>query len=589
MKGSSIGKLVVCLSVLCLLAAGVQAAPVITKGGVQNVFGNQFSAAEIARGSWFAVKGTGLGPANIVIAPGAPYPAELSATKVTFTPASGGSAVESRMYYTVDTQVAGLLPSSTPAGDYDVRVIYNGASSAPSRVKVVERNFGFATANSSGQGQAQATNASLNSGVSLVRMVAGSVPFNGYTWQYRPAYPGETLIAWGTGLGADSASDVNGGTSGDMKDAAQVKVVVGGVEINPAYAGRSSGSPGLDQINFTLPSNVPQGCIVSVQVRAGGKSSNLGTLAISASGASICSSPDFNTDQIRSLASGGTVTQGSFTLSKTLTAMSAGSLGSFEITSESAGGSFSKFSADNLSNSLSIAMSQIGSCYFMRMQGGLTDIQSGVVLKAADAGTPLTFNGPNASNKSLPRAADNSYNLDLYSSGIGGFGGSGSPTLSGGTYTLAGPGGSEVGSFSVTSPFPASFNWTNRTSTTTITRGQPLSVNWTGGGTESGALVSVVGMSGTQIGGTDQDPIYDVGMFVCTAPASAQNLTVPADATNALAPITGDISTGNIGMMIVAATNGPNTGKFAPSVSGGGTAPSQLNYHWAQTATVQVK
>ena len=57
-----------------------------------------------------------------MVAPGSPFPLELAGTKVTYTPAAGGAAVEARMWYTLAGQLAGLLPSSTAAGDYDVRV-----------------------------------------------------------------------------------------------------------------------------------------------------------------------------------------------------------------------------------------------------------------------------------------------------------------------------------------------------------------------------------------------------------------------------------------------------------------------------------
>ena len=264
---------------------------------------------DIARGSWFVVFGTGMGPASISqYSGGLPYPTELSGTRVTFTPASGGAAVEARMWYTsMATQLGALLPSSTAAGDYDVRVIYNSQPSAPRRVKVVERNFGFATQTANGAGPAQAT----YGGADLNRFTTGTVG----TWAVRPAKAGDRIDLWGTGLGPDLSSDLTGATSGDQAAAAQVRVVVGGTEIAPLYAGRSSGSPGLDQIVFTLPAGVAAGCTVSLQVRAGGKTSNLGSLAIANAGQQTCTHPSLTAAQLTKLDQGGTLTYGDFTLS----------------------------------------------------------------------------------------------------------------------------------------------------------------------------------------------------------------------------------------------------------------------------------
>lgn len=53
-------------------AAIAAAQPVVTS--VLNASSYQ---ADIARGSWFVVFGSNMGPANIVLAPGSPFPAEL--------------------------------------------------------------------------------------------------------------------------------------------------------------------------------------------------------------------------------------------------------------------------------------------------------------------------------------------------------------------------------------------------------------------------------------------------------------------------------------------------------------------------------
>ena len=159
------------------------------------------------------------------------------------------------MAYSLAAQVAGLLPSSIAPGTYAVQVTYNTKTSASQTVTVAARSFGIATSNSQGTGAAQATISNVNSGISLVRLTSGSLAFEGYSWTLTPAHPGDTLVLWGTGGGADAANDT-GGTSGDQTAAGNFVVNVDGTPITPLYAGASSGYPGLWQINFTLPASI---------------------------------------------------------------------------------------------------------------------------------------------------------------------------------------------------------------------------------------------------------------------------------------------------------------------------------------------
>ena len=334
--------------------------------------------------------------------------------------------------------MAGLLPSSAAAGAYDVRVIYNGQTSAARRVNVVERNFGFATVSQDGAGPAQATNASLNGGVSLVRFTSGSISFNNLTWQYRPVYPGETLILWGTGIGADAQSDVTGASSGDQTASGGIRVIVGTTEITPAYAGRSTGSPGLDQINFTLPANVALGCTANLSVRAGGRLSNLGSLAIASSGQAQCTHPSLTPAQLTKLDQGGKLTAGSLSIGKLTIKLNLPGVGAFDSTSETAGGAFSRYGISQIADA-NFSTNQVGACVVSRRIGDQTSILTGTPPEALNAGSALVLNGPNASNKQLP-FVQGGYSATLFSSGFGGFGGSGSPTLAQGAYTMTGTG-----------------------------------------------------------------------------------------------------------------------------------------------------
>ena len=99
-----------------LAVAPLAAQPAIDTGGVLN--GASYSPAglpnsAIAQGSIFIVFGKNLGPASIVSA-GYPLSTTLAETSATVT--VNGTAVSPVMIYTLASQVAMVMPSSTPAG-----------------------------------------------------------------------------------------------------------------------------------------------------------------------------------------------------------------------------------------------------------------------------------------------------------------------------------------------------------------------------------------------------------------------------------------------------------------------------------------
>ena len=554
--------ILLCLGAMLLAPVAVWAQPAIrAENGVLNA---SSYTADIARGSWFVVFGTGMGPASLsVYSGGLPYPTQLSGTQVSFTPASGGSAVAARLWYTLAGQVAGMLPSSTPAGDYDVRVTYNGQVSAPRRVKVVERNFGYATQAQNGAGPAQAT----YGGLDLNRFTTGTIG----QWSTRPAKPGDTMVLWGTGLGADPNSDLDGGSSGDQTAAAQVRVLVGGIEVTPAYAGRSSGSPGLDQINFTVPA-VEASCFVPLQVRAGGRTSNLGSIAVASQGMDHCTHPTLSDAQLRTLDGGGSLVIGSLSLIKNSSKVSIPGFGTtFDSDTESVAGSFDRYRIDTVGTA-NFSLVQMGACFVFRRVGTVEEVSQGIAPSPLDAGAQLTLNGPNAAGKAVPREPDSkTYYLSLYSSGVGGVGRSGNSTLTQGTYTLSGTGGTDIGAFTASVEFPGDFAWTNQAAIPDpIPRGSALTVNWTGGGS---GLVTIAGTSMKQSGGTPQNPIYDAAIFDCIAQASAGTFTVPSSVLQQLPAVGSDMTTGSFGSLSVLAIPDVTKGQgvFSAPLTAGGT------------------
>jgi len=562
--------ILLCIAMTIVLPAAAWAQPAIrAENGVVNA---SSYTADIARGSWFGVFGAGMGPATIAIySGGLPYPTELSSTRVSFTPAAGGTAVDARLWYTRADQLAALLPSTAAAGDYDVRVTYGGQTSAPRRVKVVERNFGYATQSQNGAGPAQAT----YGGLDLNRFATGTLG----QWSIRPAKAGDAMVFWGTGLGADANSDLNGGSSGDQTAAAQVRVVVGGIEVTPAYAGRSGGSPGLDQINFTVPANVAAGCFVSVQVRAGGRLSNLGSIAVAEPGKSACAHPTLAESQLSRLDQGGTLVIGDLSMAKTSTKMTVPGFGSFDSKSESVSGSFGKYTVDAV-GSASFSVVQMGACFVFRRVGTSEEVALGKPPAPLDAGAQLLLNGPNAANKAVPRQPNtNTYSATLYASGVAGFGGSGSPTLTQGAYRISGTGGTDIGAFTASVDLPGDFVWSNQDALPDpLPRGSDLTIRWTGGGA---GLVMIAGAALAQTGGTQQNPVYNATLFSCVAQASAGSFTVPPSVLQQLPAVSSDLTGGSFGSLSVFAI--PDVGKgqgvfLAPLTAGGTTDQAFLSY-----------
>ena len=181
------------IQVAVTLTVSAAGAPVITPGGIVNASGYQTT---LAPDTVFVIFGANMGPA-VLQAAGAPsYPSNLAGTSITFAPQPAGPPITAKMIYTSAGQIAGLLPSSIAAGSYAVSVTYNSQSSAPQTVTVAARSFGIATANSAGSGEAQATIANVNGGISLARLTTGSVAFGGYNWTLSLHIP---AILWCSG------------------------------------------------------------------------------------------------------------------------------------------------------------------------------------------------------------------------------------------------------------------------------------------------------------------------------------------------------------------------------------------------------
>src|ERR1700722_17386422 len=183
----------------------------------------------IAQGSIFTLFGGGLGPNPAQEAFSYPLPTTQGLGGTTVQVTVSGVTKNCVMIYASNTQVNAILPSATPVGTGMLSVSYQGATGSIS-VQVLAGSFGTLTLNSAGSGPAVVTDASY-------------VPIT----MVNTAHPGDTLILWGTGLGAASGDETEPPQQVNLNTG--VEVLVGDKPATVSYGGRGS-SPGGDPTNL---------------------------------------------------------------------------------------------------------------------------------------------------------------------------------------------------------------------------------------------------------------------------------------------------------------------------------------------------
>ncbi len=495
----------------------------------------------IAPGGLFVVRGSNLSASGSHCA-SLPLPTRLAGVSITFVPLSGAAGIEAFLWCTYNqdglSQLSGLLPSTVVPGDYHVFVTSEGSVSEPAKTTVVSRKFGLMTASAIGSGRAVAQTYISPGRMDLNRFTTGTYPgTNPVT--HSPARPGQTLVAWGTGLGAIDAQDNTAPGAIDFRSRTEIHVIVGAREIVPNYAGRAPEFPGLDVVNFELPPDVETGCTVPFQVRAGDRLSNRTTIAIAPAGTETCVHEELSEDALSRLDRGGTVVTGWFVLS------SVGNVWDFfgfplTIFDESLAGGFSRYDADQLGNAFSPVTAE-GTCRVYSYAGTWDSLLRGSGATAPDAGPHLVLESQ-IEDWQVTRQAGNSYfglgYLDIFPS-----------------QTLWGIGGRDIGPFHA-DVYPAA-NLTFRVFPATIDRTAGAYIAWSGGGS---SLVSLVGLN-------DRG-----GAFVCTVAGDRGSLTVPSSVLTQAFPDSGQ------GKLMVLTTARPPTanGRFTAPLTSGGTVDSAL-------------
>lgn len=495
-------------------SGGTSGGPTIT--GVVNNYSfipTGFPNSGVAPGTLFLVSGSNLAnppvgnlTLNSSASPGIPTTSAGASLSVQ----AGGKTFSPGIYYASPGQIAAVLPSSTPTGSATITVTFNNATSNTFSFQVVPHALGFGT---------------YSEGVIATNATTGAL--YGYT---NSAKPGDTIVLWGSGLGADTADSDTVFTSSPHPVNTPLQIYVGGVAAKVLYGG-SSGYPGVNQIDVTIPDNVTTGCYITVVAVTGSGSnittSNFGRLAISPSGGECddsilgVSGGTISTLSGQSTVRSGDVIVGQIIGPKSLT-------DNTPQTTNLALATFTKDTGSTYSSSTGSSSSifSLGSCFvseIIQASGGGTSTSVGL-----DAGN-ISLTGPAGTYQLMTIPIEKGdYIGQLPSNAI---------TSSGGAFTFNGSGGADVGSFNTTVNLPNPIlTWTNQSSDATVNRGQGVTVDWTGGG--SGTYVIISGYSSDQNSGA-------YGSFTCIAPQSALTFAVPGYVTSTLPAGSGSLSVEN--------------------------------------------
>lgn len=509
--------------VMALLPAGfpLSAQPVIS--GVQNNYSYilpNLPNYGIAPGSLFVIVGTGLAKPGSLAYPlqdpsqTLPFSLNGATVSVTVNGVNGnGVTTQPALYYATPTAIAAVLPSSTPLGSLAaVTVTYNDTPSQPYNTSVVQSAFGFDTYYGTGSGMAAATD---NLDGYLVDPSCDA-DRDDIKKCIRSAQPGETVVFWGSGVGADPKNDDrNPPVSIDnLNDITQL--FIGGVPVPIVYQGRSH-YQGVDQVDVTLPQNVPTGCVVSVVAVSGTGSSavvsNTVTIPITQNGGA-CSDTlqPIDSAEAAALASQPLVRFGSLSLSQVTNTTG---------TTRTASAQFASILGTSLFAYLENTQPSLGSCVVYQ-QAGVAPVNP-FNLQGLSPGT-VSVTGPNGTlNLSGVPSGPGLYSAALTSGFL---------PLNGGPFTFAGLGGTDVQPFSAGVDVPNPLFWTNQSPAGTIARAQGVVVNWTGNDPDT-----YVRISGSA---TTAGPI--TVFFTCDAPVGPGTFTVPPAVLLALPAAAGGLT-----------------------------------------------
>jgi uncharacterized protein (TIGR03437 family) len=544
---------------LAMLASPVLRAQPSLPPYVQSANNSADYSTTIAQGSIFTVFGRNLGPTTLVEVSTFPLQNILAGTSVTVS--SGSTTLNCPMIFTINSQVAAILPSNTPVGQVTITVSYNAQTDSgglsTTQATVVANSPAVYTPSESGLGAGSLTDQN----------------YNLLTFK-NSAKPGDTVTAWGTGLGPISAPD---NIAPPVLNFQNVQVWVGGQSAKVVYAGRGC-CAGEDQISFTVPA-VGNGCNVPVTVVSGGNSSNTVTMPVSASGGACSDTgPTLPTSILSTAIAGQQVKVALLGIGPAVIGRSIGNTRAVAdrlsaalqtpVSTADAAKIMRAYSAHN-SRAIRTAMAKYAAQWKRldartkaRLSAEIAQTQDGVVaqfgtlnnegevaalgsaqlpaagscvilpnsfpsghplLAGADAGTSLSLTGAGGA-------------LTLNQSGPGTYRAYFGPSVSTqeiplGAYTISGTGGQDARAFIVTLTVASHLAISSPSALATVDRTQPLTVTWTGG--ISGNYVLIGGEAPYYVSATGYVP---PSYFACAEDGGKGTFTIPAYILSSMNP-----------------------------------------------------
>lgn len=216
----------------------------------------------IAPGQFLALFGTGLGPANPVVA-SAPFPNTLGGVTVTIQDRPAP------IYFVSANQMSVLVPFATSGTSAEI-VVRNGTQESNRVTVPVSRTSpGIYSQPQNGIGPG----AVLKSDFSLLTSA-------------NPARRGDTILIYLTGLGTlDPAlrDGVAASTTVLSRVTDSVNVYIGGIKATVSFAGAAPGFAGLYQLNVVVPNGAPVGSAVALAVETSNAFHDMVDIAIAPS------------------------------------------------------------------------------------------------------------------------------------------------------------------------------------------------------------------------------------------------------------------------------------------------------------------
>jgi uncharacterized protein (TIGR03437 family) len=399
-----------------------------------------------------------------------------------------GSSALAMVRLSNPTKIEAIMPRDAPVGESTLTVETDAGRSRPFAIEIAASRIGLYSLNQKGWGQGKID----------VLGDHGRIPNS----MSAPARPGQLAAISSTGLG----------------DGRGLMVVVGGQKAAVVRIDRNV-EPGLDEIRFRIPGNVPQGCYVPLYARVSGAPiSNVVTVSIEAS-ASRCRMPANDAVPPIQESHLGVIGIGRATMLY--------SDGLPRTTVDEAYGAFLDFSNPGRDSSPLLLIPPEGTCtaYTGSYQSGVSGFQSFPdavlgMLEGRGMGAGRTLSLRDGSEiRAVPATGRGSYwaRLGLEEPGVR----SNHPLFfKNPASSFSGPGGEEVDQFVRRIASMSAFEWANEREAAIIERDRGFSLHWANMARANVVLVFAVSV----------DPLTTAtAMCFCSAKPEAGRIRIPGE------------------------------------------------------------